>query len=133
MNDELAASNEESWRVVERVYSDSPDMSSENYFRVNDAVLLPIVRQILSSPDAKRFRAGIQMSNLLISTKNRHGLEVGDPYIRMYLDYKDLSRIRLIYYDRDDHEDQYLVPIPDATPILVAMLARLWAETHPDL
>jgi len=119
----LAERNRESWKQIVRFYEEGP--YSEDWHL---EPVLRLVRGVEQSSLAGSFRAGQAVYMLMVSTKERHGLEAGDPYVIVHPEAP--GKIGMAYFDPSGRlgasED---VPEPEARACLERMLMRLWADS----
>lgn len=138
----LRESNIESWKKMVEFFEGYADME------ISISELLPkfghgyskiyeLVREFSINEQAKLFRAGQSVYDLLISTTDRHGLKSGEPFVRVFLRGEAL----FIQYEiggpiTDDNENPNVQERKscnsedDLMPILQPMLDRLWNETR---
>jgi hypothetical protein len=87
-----------------------------------------LIGTIYKSDQAKLFRAGVSAAVLMISTKEKHGLEQGDAYIFIG------SRIETVdigYFTATAHEAEVInCKNDEIMSTLKPLLDRLWSETR---
>jgi hypothetical protein len=122
----LSETNRESWKQIARFYEEA---LKEHHFK--DWYLesaLRLVRDVEQSSLAGSFRAGQAVYMLMVSTKECHGLEAGDPYV--IVEPEAPGKIGMAYRDPSDRlAASEVVPEPEARACLERMLMRLWADS----
>jgi len=117
----LAEENILSWQHVERLFGLFARSENSPY-----KPLHALIQTICKSEQAKLFRAGVSVTVLMISTKEKHGLEKGDVHI--FLGLKDDNTLYIGYSTNTD--DLFECKNDDILPILQPLLNRLWNETR---
>jgi hypothetical protein len=138
---EVVESNLDSWKstaLFYKEYIDSPlnELLSEISWRKTFTPIYNSVKNILTTEQAKLFRAGHTVYELLISTANEHGLKSGEHYIRIASE----GGFIIIQYEimgsiTDDGNPKAYESIvctlqDDLMPALQPLLTRLWNETR---
>ncbi len=101
---------------------------------VYSEVLMPIfnwAKEFSQSEQAKLFRAGVPGIHLTISTKEKHGLERGDPYIDIDVDDEKPEMLVISYFERDSEKpEKFSCGNNEIKQALQPLLDRLWDETR---
>jgi len=137
----IAENNLDSWKKIVRFYKEFIDYS-EDYFLLEYPMykfLFPIynlVKEISMTQQAKLFRAGQSMYDLVISTAEKHGLKLGDHSIRVFIDAKLITiqyDVGSPLFDGDNpniYESHSCNPNDNLMVVLQPLLNRLWEETR---
>jgi len=121
----LAEENIQSWQRIVKFFElmTSPPGTSRW------TPMLDLVQSLSESEQAKLFRAGASLLTLMISTKEKHGLENGDAYI--YISSKDEDTAEIGY--RASHTqmaETYDCKNDELITESQLLLDRLWNETR---
>ena len=137
----IVESNLHSWEKIVSFYKgfvDNPigDILPENFHDKILHKLFVLVNNISKTEQAKLFRAGQSVYDLMISTADKHGLKYGEYFVRVTFD-KEFIHIqfetvgpisdgenRNIYKRYSCNLDN------DLMPVLQPLLDRLWDETR---
>ena len=123
----LAERNRESWKDIVRLYEAAVDGHLENLEHLEP--VLRLVRGVEQSSLAGSFRACQALLTLMVSTKERHGLN-GDPFVSVSAERVVPGKIAMWYRDPSGRlAASEVVPEPEARACLERMLMRLWADS----
>ncbi|MFN8414142.1 MAG: hypothetical protein U0Z26_17310 [Anaerolineales bacterium] len=123
LSESLTQENAQSWQHITKLF--------ELYASGNSQYkpLLDLVKALANSTQSKLFRAGASVTLLMISTKEKNGLEKGDPYIYIGLRDEDLADIG--YYTATANEsEEFKCKNDEILPVIQPFLDRLWNETR---
>jgi len=121
----LVEENIQSWQHVAKLYELFTSLQGN---RSQQMPLYDLVQTLCKSEQAKLFRAGVSVNVLMISTKEKNGLEKGDAYIFVAA---NLDNIEAGYFTATAHEAEVITCKNDEImPILQPLLDRLWNETR---
>jgi len=84
----IADSNFQSWKGVVSFYksqTDHPigDILPDNFHDKALSAIYALVKDFVNTEQAKMFRGGTSVNDLFISTADKHGLKVGDLFVRV--------------------------------------------------
>jgi hypothetical protein len=119
--DGLAEENVLSWQHVAKLFGAFTRYEESPYNPLYD-----LIQAICKSEQAKLFRAGMSAPALMISTKEKHGLEKGDAFI--WLGLKDNNNLYIGYSANTD--EVFVCKNDDVLSMLLPLLDRLWNETR---
>lgn len=124
----LAGENLRAWQLALETYEwlCSKPMYSE--------VLTPVfdwAKEFSQSEQAKLFRVGIPGLYLTISTKEKHGLEHGDPCIVVNVDDEKPELLIISYFPQNiENTENFTCKNDEIMDVLQPLLDRLWDETR---
>lgn len=117
----LIQENTQSWQHITKLfelYARSPRYKP----------FLDLVKTLSDSMQSKLFRAGASTTLLMISTKEKNGLEYRDPYV--YVEVRDENTAE-VGYCWDTTESEYFICNDDELlPVILPLLDRLWNKTR---
>jgi len=137
----IAENNLASWKKIVQFYKEFIDYPEYHFHLENPMYkfLLPtynLVKEISATEQAKLFRAGQSMYDLVISTAEQHGLKLGDHSIRVLSD----AELIIIQYDVGSplfdgdnpniYESHTCNPSDNFMIVLQPLLNKLWNETR---
>ena len=137
----IAENNLASWEKIVQFYKKFVD-DSEHHFPLENPMhkaLIPIynlVKEISTTEQAKLFRAGQSMYDLVISTAEQHGLKPGDHSIRVLNDAEFIIiqyDVGSLLFDGDNpniYESHTCNPGDNLMIVLQPLLSKLWNETQ---
>lgn len=127
----LAEENFRTWQLALEAYQKLCSRSEYSQ------VLTPMfvwAKRFIQSEQAKLFRAGVPGLCLLISTKEKHGLEHGDPYVAIDVNDENLEMVIVSYFvsgtERTGAIESIISKNNEIMPTLQPLLNRLWNETR---
>jgi hypothetical protein len=124
----LAEENLRTWQLALEMYQRLCSMP------VYSQVLTPVfewAKEFSQSEQAKLFRAGVPGFHLTISTKEKHGLEPGDPAIDVDIDDERPEMLVISYFENGTEQPERLSCRNDEIKqTLQPLLDRLWNETR---
>lgn len=133
--------NLHSWEDVALFYKgfiDNPlgDTLPDNFYDKVFPVLYKLVNDFSKTEQAKLYRAGQSVYDLMISTADKHGLKSGEPFVRIFF----RGEVLIIQYEINGpitgdenlnvYERKSCRLENDLMSILQPMLNRLWDETR---
>src|SRR3990172_5779622 len=137
----IAESNLRSWAEIVLFYkgfADNPmgDILPGNFLDKFFFVLFKLVKDFSKTEQAKMFRAGQSVYDLMISTADKHGLKYGEYFVRVTFE-KENTHIQYetagpISIDNNPNiRERYSCNMDDdLIPGLQPLLNRLWDETR---
>ena len=124
----LAEENLRTWQLALEMYQllcSRPEYSQ---------VLMPVfewAKRFSQSEQAKLFRTGVPGLYLIISTKEKHGLEHRDPYIAIDVDDENPGMVVISYSPNDtEATENFTCRNDEIMSVLEPLLDRLWDETR---
>lgn len=124
----LAEENLRTWQLALEMYQLLCSRSEYSQ------VLIPIfewAKSFSQSEQAKLFRTGVPGLYLIISTKEKHGLEHGDPYIVIDVDDENPGMVVISYSPNGaENTENFSCGNDEIMSVLQPLLDRLWNETR---
>ena len=119
---------EENFQTWQRVLEGNRELSS---FPSYSQVLIPMIgwiSEFIKSEQTKLFRAGLPGLTLMISTKEKHGLEKNDPYV--FIDIDDADSMIVGYCNSYQELESQSCKNSEIISAVQPLLNRLWNETR---
>ena len=119
---------EENFQTWQRVLEGNHELSS---FPSYSQVLVPMIdwiSEFIKSEQTKLFRAGLPGLTLMISTKEKHGLEKDDPYV--FIDIDDSDAMIVGYCNTSQELESHSCKNSEVMSEVQPLLDRLWNETR---
>lgn len=121
----LAEENIQSWQHIVKFFK----LMTAHPGTSRSMPMLDLVQRLSESEQAKLFRAGASVLDLMISTKEKHGLEKGDAYICVGLGDGDLAEVGYFTATAEKAE-VFACKNDEIMFVLQPLLDRLWNETR---
>lgn len=121
----LAEENFETWQ---RVLEWNQELTSFPEYAQVLTPMIDFITGFLKSEQTKLFRAGLPGLTLMISTKEKHGLEKDDPYV--FIDINDGSSMIVGYCDASQKSESQSCKNNEVISAVQPFLNRLWNETR---
>ena len=124
-----AASNRASWNSVIQLYEELS--AHPNWQRV--VPLLELEKDIMASQHGTRFRGGTSVDALIVSTAPHHGLQPGEPWIRVaYSGDHGIGQFEAGYWNGagDVPLDQRICDAASLRQTVEDLMDRLWHDTR---
>ena len=117
----LIQENTQSWQHITKLF--------ELYARnPRYRPFLDLVKTLSGSMQSKLFRAGASALLLMISTKEKNGLDYGDPYV--YVEVRDENTAEVGYCWDTTESKHFICKDDEILPVILPLLDTLWNETR---
>lgn len=120
----LEEKNIRSWENVLRFYKTADSSPSNSWL----TPMVDMIQAVIDSNQHRLFRAGLQLSTLIISVKEEHRLDKGDHHIRVDINKNNSIEV---WYGTSSYDSENLTFDGNKTVVeLEPFLNKLWNETR---